>query len=219
MEINNNTSKNNFARILVGLFFLSVSVCHSQGFTNFVALDNQLRSAITNINTPDSLLLESIAHLGAVTEPPSFWTQIADNTNYTLVHRTRAVFALFRRHGQYIHNVWDLRRCLTPANWLKQSPVEKVVQGFMPVDLRSGDTVFSISVLYGPKIYIRLIGHVEYNAFLRVLLGEGHVDPNSEMLIGEYGYADDYYEWLRADLYIVKTNASAIIPDETNEEK
>jgi len=168
METIDILSKNRFARIVVGLFF-SISVCHSQAFTNFVALDNQLRSAITNINTPDSLLLESIAHLGAVTEPPSFWTHIADNTNYTLVHRTRAVFALFRRHGQDHHNIWDLRRCITPANWLKQSPIEKVEQGFMPVDARPDDTVFSISVLYGPKIFIRLIGHVMHCLSLHIL--------------------------------------------------
>ena len=193
------TAKKNTWEVFVALFTFFLALAgQAQTITNFTALDIQLHAAIANTNTPDDLLLESISRLGKITEPPSFWTQIADNTNYSLPHRTRAVFALFRRHGERCGDIQDLRRCLAPAKWLDQSSIQKIpfVFGFLPVEVNSEESIFSISVFYGPKIYIRLRGDVDYKTFVEAIRGEAKEPIKSELIILQCGYADDYEQWL-----------------------
>src|SRR5690349_13054789 len=67
---------------------------------DFPALDRVLHSVITDRQTSDSNLLQAISRLGPVTEPPSFWWPVIDDSSYSIAHRTRALYALFRRHGE-----------------------------------------------------------------------------------------------------------------------
>ena len=188
-----------FAIVASSVALVLGQVGWAQTLTNFETLERELRANITNQHTPDDLLLESISRLGPVAEPASFWTRIADDTNYSLSHRRRAVFALFRRHCDKIGGISDLRRVLMPCAWLKNSRIEKVpfVFGWVPVEVNSGESIFTISVLNGPKIYIRMRGDIDYRRFVSELFGrEGEQSANVDMTVLQFGYGDDYEKWL-----------------------
>lgn len=166
---------------------------------DFAQLTTQLRATITNKTTSDVVLREAISRLGRVTESPSFWTQIANSTNYTRQHRTRAVFALFRRHGERTGQALALGECLASAKWLDESSVERVtwVFGPFPVEINEGESVYSISVLYGPRIFIRILGDVDEKTFKALIRGTSVSNLKKEPIILQVGYGDDYDEWFR----------------------
>ena len=167
---------------------------------DFASLTIQLRTVIAERATSDDVLREAISRLGRVTEPPSFWTQIANSTNYSRQHRIRAVFALFRRHGESCGDVLSLGKCLEPAKWLDESSIERVtyVFGHLPIELNEGESVYSISVLDGPKIYIRMPGDIDRETFNALLRGKSVSTLKKEPTILQCGYGDDYDEWFRA---------------------
>src|SRR5271154_5038461 len=83
--------------VIIGLsLFVSCSTGES---IDFKLLNQELLHLIEQRTTDDETLLQSISHLGQVTEPPSFWTTIANNEKYTIKHRSRCIMALFRRHS------------------------------------------------------------------------------------------------------------------------
>jgi hypothetical protein len=166
---------------------------------DFAKLDNELRATITNAAISDEVLLECISRLGKTTEPASFWTQLANNDAYSIGHRVRAVFALFRRHGQWCGDVGSLGRTLAPARWLDQSNIERVtyVFGNLPIEVNPGESVYRISVLHRASIYVRMQGEVDIATFAGLLRG-GHEEAfRSNPRVLECAYGDDYDAWLR----------------------
>lgn len=97
---------------------------------DFPALDRVLHSVITNRQISDTILLQAISRLGPVTEPPSFWWSLIDDSSYSLAHRTRALHALFRRHGEIRRSATDLRDVLGDGKWLHEATFTKVTYVF-----------------------------------------------------------------------------------------
>jgi hypothetical protein len=174
---------------------------HPEQTFSLADIDAVLRSTITNKTASDEALLQAISRLGPRTEPPTFWTEIANDPSYSLWHRTRAVFALFRRHGRTCDSLACLKAVLEPAIWLSESAITKVTppSGPIPVGTENpGDTVFQISVFHGPpSIYIRLMGEVPIENFSRVLREQQPMIKAQNAIIFEIGYFDDYDAWLK----------------------
>jgi hypothetical protein len=193
-----NVNSVNLAILCVAANMLWIVIGHAES-PDFAQLDHRLRAVIKDKNTSDNDLLEAISRLGKLSEPASFWTQIANDPNYSTRHRTRAVFALFRRHGQWSGEMLSLARCIAPAKWLDESSIERVpyVFGYLPVEVTSGESVYSISVLHSSKIYIRLRGEVNQETFVSLLGGRDVTDLKTEPTILQLGYADGYDDWIR----------------------
>lgn len=185
--------------LLLGVVIVSAVAGKTTNPPDFDQLDIQLRAAITNIAASDDVLLQSISRLGRVTEPASFWAQIADDSSYSIQHRTRAVFALFRRHGEWCGDARSLGACLRPAKWLDQSSVERItyVFGWLPVEVRPGESVYQISVFRGPSVFIRLQGDVDLETLTAFLRGRDTRALKTNPTILECAYGDDYDKWLR----------------------
>jgi hypothetical protein len=169
--------------------------CTAQEQIDFRRLDAQLFNAITNKVTPDEQLLEVISRLGRVRESTSFWAKIADDRTYPTQHRMRSIFALLRRHCQRCGTCAELRSAIAPAAWVRESRIEKItyVFGSLPMAPEPGQTVFRISVLYGPAVYIRLLGEVDDVIFSNLLRGEAgptKLNPTIAQLVLDDGYDD-----------------------------
>ena len=80
------------------------------------------------------------------------------------------------------------------------------VFGWVPVAPYPNESIFTISVLGGTKIYMRIAGDVEESTVRKVLSGEEGKNLNMELIVTEYGYGDDYDEWLRRDAHKPKVN-------------
>jgi len=165
---------------------------------DFAALDLELRSVITNRSTGGAELLEAISRLGPVNEPPQFWTRIANDKSYNLNHRSRAVFALFRRHVP-LGNLAELSGLLAPARWIDEATINQIEPGCgpVPVEQNVGESVFLISPFSRGGIYLRLLGPIDLQQFKSYLKGDPTIKSKPGPAILEIGYSDDYYQWLR----------------------
>jgi hypothetical protein len=161
------------------------------------ALQSRLFVVITNRAASDEELLQAISSLGKVTEPPSFWTAIADDKSYSIFHRRRAVFALFRRHCRAGDLMSDLRKKLAPGHWLDESYVRAVEATFgqldSPIMPEPGMSLFRVSVLYGASVYFLLQGEYDPLVFSSMIHGESRGRFNA--LIHNVAFDDDYDDW------------------------
>ncbi len=126
------------------------------------ALIESVRTAITNF---------------AKTPQPSFWIEIANDPTYSLVHRRLCVFELFRRHVRVGMKLRRMNEVLGDPKWLQDGDIHlvRIVVGWIPVELQSGDSVFCIWVLPEPGresvlVYLRVSGDVPSGDFDRLLL-------------------------------------------------
>jgi hypothetical protein len=169
-------------------------------------------SVIANRASSDEDLLEAISRLGRMSEPPAFWTAIIQNPAYSMLHRKRCVMALFRRHGSYQGHAADLANVLDATKWLHSGDITQVgaITGSIPVDVNLDDTIFLIMVLDRAEnesgeerkskrfgIYLRVVGKVTLEDFTSVVRTGRPSTGDGNVLIVQYGYADDYDEWLR----------------------
>ena len=177
---------------------------------DFPALDRVLHSVITNRQTSDAVLLQAISRLGPVTEPPSFWWPVIDDSSYSLAHRTRALHALFRRHGETRRSAADLREVLGYGKWLREASIWKEIFGVekLPMAVNEGESVFRLTVFESTRIYIRVLGDVSQEAFAKFLKESPKVykyppkvlrpEASRESIapvIFQYAYEDDYDRW------------------------
>lgn len=192
----------------LALILVSVEICAlSAEPIDFPDLDRVLHSVITNRQTSDTVLLQAISRLGPVTEPPLFWWSVIDDSSYSLAHRTRALHALFRRHGEIRRSAIDLRNVLGDGKWLAEATIAKETLGSGPLPVEEGESVFCLTVFrsapLSARIYIRVLGDVSNEAFARVLkenvspkvlrpeASHENINPN---ILG-YVYQDDYDRW------------------------
>jgi hypothetical protein len=171
--------------------------CQTKQGVDFDSFNRRLISQIENKETTDEMLLQSISRLGKVSEPPTFWTTIANDKTYSIEHRSRCIMALFRRHAQRCSGGRQLSKVLAPVHWLESKDIGRidVLAGAVPVTPGTDRTVFVIRVLSGAKfaIYISILGKMDTEDFYRMIC-----DANGKYnaVVLEYGYADDYDEWL-----------------------
>ena len=175
-------------------------------------MTRRCHSIITNRTSTDTELLEAISRLGKTAETPRFWTQVANDPTYGVLHRKRCVMALFRRHGSYQGHAADLANVIDGAKWLHKGDITQVgaITGSIPVDVNIDDTIFLIMVLDQEEqesgermkskhfgIYVRVLGKVSLEEFTSVVRTGRPSTGDGNVIIAQYGYADDYEEWLR----------------------
>jgi hypothetical protein len=203
--------------LLLLVVLLQGAVCKSHAEEiklDFNKLDLQLRSIITNKNTPDEELLQAISHLGRATEPAEFWTKIANDTSYSIKHRRRAIVALFRRHcpGKNRDMVTELAKRLKPLHWLRDSDISyadpKDVEHYPFSEVSFSDSVFGINVLNGSTIYVKILGKMSREQFIGMLRGDRDIrNLTSDGVISEYKYVgDDYKDWLQEQPAALQSN-------------
>src|SRR4051794_33021495 len=94
-------------------------------------------------------LREAVELLGAVAEPPSFWSEIANDASMPVAHRKLALVQLVRRHvlpGST--TVGALAEMLDGARWLSNSEITVITEigGKVPVAWSPGDPLIVISL-------------------------------------------------------------------------
>ena len=182
---------------------------------NFIQLDDRLKAIIKDAHSSDRDLLEAINHMGKPKENPAFWTQIADNTNYTQLHRARCVLALFRRHISSEVDMGEIAMDISPANWLVNSEIVKLdpkvdewpAGNFdPPVEINDGESVFRINVLNSYQhIYFRFKGDISLEKFKSELKPTQHQQNYVEvpqkqaqkqnLIVAQLAFDDDYEVW------------------------
>ena len=173
-----------------------VYVCFAQQETNFAQLTMDLQNIISSPTSTDEELLQSIAKLGKVTEPPMFWVQIANDHKYSEKHRIRAVFALFRRHCQFCEGVFEFSKRLDGSKWIEECEIHKlsdVVPGFAGFVSSQNCSAFCIAVIHGPHLYLKLEDIVSVESFREIM--RGRATPGMDGRVLDISYADDYDEW------------------------
>ena len=158
---------------------------------------DRLFEMITDTDTDEEGLLAAMQELGAVVEPPGFWTNIANSHEHAIRHRRLSVFCLFGRHVKPRMRLSELATMLKDSTWFNDEDITVVedLGGHIPVQLTHDDTVFVLSILptMPPPseywaIFLRVSGRVDRNSFVRLLRG-GEVDEQTrEAFILEVGF-------------------------------
>jgi hypothetical protein len=151
---------------------------------------------IANKNIDDGQLMSAIRALGRTTEPPYFWTNIANNKEYRLAHRRHAIFQLFSRHVRPKKKLSDVALVLKEPNWLEDRDLAIIedLAGHIPVQLTSHNTVFVIYVLPELRpsdrfmVFLSVSGNIERNEFLRLLRGEEVDQTTKDSWVIEIGF-------------------------------
>ena len=125
-------------------------------------------SAFEVIRNPQSSLSDvhdAIEQLPRVTEDPTFWSRIANDTGFSRDHRRACILELFRRHVKRRAELKDVANVLNNPSWLAKEQIHFFgpLAGFVPVTLTFDDSVFSIVILPEPNgdasaVYLRIKG-------------------------------------------------------------
>jgi hypothetical protein len=160
-------------------------------------MDNQLQ-VIADPHSEGTVLNTSIQSLGTATEPPSFWTAIANSTVYSEDHRRRAVFSLFQRHVSPGVTLTALAQIPANPTWLRDEDVSIVTRlgGKLPVQWSPTDTIFVLSIFPDLPdgiyqfwaIYLRVEGKVERDQFLALIRGQPGSGAIGNPKVQEIGY-------------------------------
>jgi hypothetical protein len=142
---------------------------------DFDALTKALREMILDKQTRDADLQEAISRLGKVSEPSSFWNDIANEQSYSVQHRRSCIQALLRRHRGSAGTVGELAVLLNHPKWLRDEDISIVefVVGLIPVEWTPEDTIFRIRLLPASAndktaVYVRVAGKVGRDDFSRL---------------------------------------------------
>lgn len=137
------------------------------------------RTKITNVNDDtlqmisdpgrsEAELVHAIARLGPVTEPPVFWSALANSAAHSAIQRRHYVFQLLRRHVAPGITLSQLGQLLDGPTWLHRADIEVIedLGGTIPVRMTDSDSVFRLRVAPGPglpdfrDVYFRVTGKV-----------------------------------------------------------
>jgi hypothetical protein len=130
------------------------------------AADGNLR-AIQYPNAQEESVGFAIGQLGAVTEPASFWTDIANSPRYSMEHRRACIVALFRRHVHAGMTLNEIAAKLDNQIWLQKEDIHEITSmaGSLPVRSVLSDTTVGITIFQHekqkwatPLIYLRFAG-------------------------------------------------------------
>jgi hypothetical protein len=128
-------------------------------------------------------LLAAVRTLHDVVEPPSFWSDIANDAEYSSDHQRICIFQLFSRHVHAGMTLLQLAAVLNKPRWLKRENIMKITSlyGKVPVLFNLEDSIFAIRPGLPPEnysaIYLRIRGkEVEPDGLFDLLKGisDGH---------------------------------------------
>jgi len=94
-------------------------------------------------------LIDAVGRLGAVTEPSSFWADLANRADRSPNQRRLYVLQLFRRHVSAGMSLSELAQILNKPAWLSDETFEVVedLGGTIPVRLTEDNTVFVLRLI------------------------------------------------------------------------
>jgi hypothetical protein len=142
--------------------------CCENARTEITDLTDDTLQTISDPGRSEAELMDAIARLGAVTEPPAFWIALANSAAHSAIQRRHYVLQLLRRHVAPGMTLSQLAQLLDEPVWLHREDIEVIedLGGTIPVRMRDGDTVFRLRVAPGPAlpdfrdVYIRVAGKV-----------------------------------------------------------
>jgi hypothetical protein len=127
---------------------------------------------------PERDLRSTINNLEGVTEPPSFWIDIANDQTYSASHRAICICQFFKRHIKEPITIVDLAKLLDGPDWINPDTVTTVthLKGEIPVEWNLGETVLAIRLFPGeiedsPVLYLRLSQPLDAEAFVQIIRG------------------------------------------------
>ena len=133
---------------------------------------------IANKDSSEAELLDAINTLSMPAhEPPTFWLDLANNLNYSPMHRRHCVFQFFRRHVRPGMTLTKLGRVLGHPTWLRPDDIDIVqaVIGELPIAWSPEDTIVVLRIQVGAPglcaaAYIKIAGKVRRSHILTLLL-------------------------------------------------
>jgi hypothetical protein len=117
---------------------------------------------ISDPSVTKQALEAAINQLSGTSEPPSFWSSIANDPQYSDDHRRIAVFQLFKRHVRPGRTISEVAATLNKPTWLKEENLAIVerIHGKIPVKWDLVNSVFSIRIGLPPEnnstIYLKV---------------------------------------------------------------
>jgi hypothetical protein len=140
-------------------------------------MENQLEK-FKQAESSEAELREAAEQLGAVTESPSFWSEIANDASMPAAHRKLAIVQLVRRHiSTGKTSVGELAEMLGGAKWLGDDDVTvfTIIAGKVPVVWSPDDTIIAIALPGGRgAIYLTIKGHFTAEQLTAALHGSSH---------------------------------------------
>ena len=167
--------------IVLALVSLVSSGVNTYGQKHSMETEPFTTIASKQISGPE--LTEAITRLPvAVTEPPEFWSRIANDAGYPHFQRRQAAIQLIKRHIRIGMRVLEFARVLNHPTWLGPRDIVAcdMMGGFIPIQFNGTDTVFVLRVLTLQPTFaanLRLTGYVDVQALRGVLLGHATAEP------------------------------------------
>ncbi len=163
-----------------------------------------LLHVIANPKTNKEMLMRAIQQVGTVSEPASFWSDIANSDSYSQDHRRRAIFQLFLRHvspgmTSGAMTLAELAQILANPSWLADEDIRVVtfLAGKIPVEARFEHTIFLMRLfpdlpdgrwLYW-AIYLSVSGKIKAESLSQVLRGDEVAAGEAKLV--EFGLSPD----------------------------
>jgi hypothetical protein len=142
-------------------------------------------------NLSEGELREAVESLGAVVEPASFWSAIANDASMSVAHRKLALVQLVRRHVvPGTTTVGVFAEMLEGAHWLSDGDVTVVtaIGGKVPVTWSPDDTVVAIALPGGRgAIYLAMAGRFAPEEIALALRGVSHDERVRSAVIRDAG--------------------------------
>jgi hypothetical protein len=139
-------------------------------------MNQDVLKRISDRTTSERDLRSAIKKLEGVTEPPSFWIDIANDRSYSAGHRAICICQYFKRHMREPISVACLAQLLDDPGWINPGSVTTVthLKGEIPVQWNLGETVLAIRLFPGKTedstiLYIRLSQSSEAEAFAQTM--------------------------------------------------
>jgi hypothetical protein len=136
-------------------------------------------------------LRQAMEGLGAVIEPPSFWSAIANDASMPVAHRKWALVQLVRRHVlPGLTTVGVFVEMLDGARWLSDTDIVviNVLGGKIPVKWSLDDTVIAIALPGGHgAIYLAISGRIDTKELAGAFRGLSREERVLSAVIREVG--------------------------------
>jgi len=150
----------------------------------------------------DKKLVEAIeiVRLHLVTEPPDFWIEICNNESFSVVHRTRCFFELFRRHVPVGTKMSRLLQWNGVSWWFDDDNIRDIgVASVLPFDPLPNSTIIEIRPPFAKiapaALYISIEGE-SYIIFKRWNMikkrGCAGYSKKIDLTINQIGYSENY---------------------------
>jgi hypothetical protein len=151
---------------------------------------------IANNDSSEAELLDAINALSMPAhEPPTFWLDLANNQDYSPIHRRHCICQFFRRHVRPGMTLTKLGRVLGHPAWLQPDDIDIVqaVIGELPVAWSPEDTIVTLRIHVGTPglraaAYIKIAGKVRRSHILTLLFG-GSTKQEGDPSIQDIGLA------------------------------